>query len=106
MPASQANPTHQSSELSAARNSGKAISRKNVPALPYQVTSMRRTPIAPSTMVAPPTSTSRTSTMTANQVGTEPSIRIAPPPTRKISRSATGSRILPRFDTWSKWRAM
>ena len=40
----------------AARNSGKAIIRPNVPALPNQVTSMRRAPMAASTSVATATS--------------------------------------------------
>ena len=88
-----------------ARNSGNAIIRKNVPALPNQVTSMRRAPSAARTSVAPPTSISRTSTTTANQTGTEPSIRMPPAPTKNSRRSATGSRTLPSSDTWCMWRA-
>ena len=88
-----------------ARNSGKATIRPNVPALPNQVTSMRRAPSAASTSVVAPTSTSRTRTMIANHSGTEPSTRMPPAPTKNSSRSATGSRILPSSDTWCMCRA-
>ena len=56
--------------LSEARKSGKAIISRRVPALPYHVTSIRRTPMAARTSVPPATSTSRTRTATANQTGT------------------------------------
>ena len=90
-----------------ARNSGKANIRPKVPALPNQVTSMRRAPSSGEARWWPPaTSTSRTSTASANQTGTEPSMMMPPTPTKNSSRSATGSSTLPSVETWSKWRAM
>ena len=96
----------QPSVLCDARKNGTDIISAKAPALPNQVTSMRAAPIAARASVAPATSTSRTRTATANQIGIEPSMRMAPIPTKKSRRSATGSSTLPSSDTWWKWRAM
>ena len=62
-----------------------------MPALPNQVTSMRRAPRAASTSVVPPTRVSRTSTTTANHTGTEPSTRM--PPAAHEEQQAVGHRV-------------
>ena len=52
------------------------------------------------------TSTSRAMAGQKMIAGTEPSIRMAIIPVTSRTLSAMGSRTLPRFDTWLKWRAM
>ena len=74
--------------------------------MPSQVTSMRsilNTSVA--ITIISPTSTSRASTATPNQIGIDPSIMIATIATMNSSRSAVGSNTLPNSLTWFSRRA-